>query len=145
MKKLFNYLTQKLRKVNSNGKERVQIRSTSQPDVLQHHLQYSGIKHDQHIEANLRRVRIERTDKEGKSTKTGDLTMFFCPMNRLDVLAKHTDGDTLRLPGEVKLHGLDVPNDLQPGLYDLMNVKVHANGAINVTATENTRLELVGS
>src|ERR1044072_2388433 len=143
MKQLLQRLFGKAKSIVT-GSEELQFRETSQPHALVSYMHRADIKHGQLVETNLKNVRIERTNKEGQPGVTGDLTLFFCPIEKVEVLKTLSEGDYQRLPGEVKLHNFKVPTDLKPGIYNINNVMLYPNGKINVMTTQSTKMELVG-
>lgn len=140
---LLQKLLSRKKRVLSTTTEPVSTKMQSQGYVLQTRMEHANIKHGEMVEANLNHVRIERTDEQGDRSKTGDLTLFFCPMEPVEVLERLKPGDYGLIPREVKLHNLALPTDFVPGVYNMKNILLFANGTINVMATKNTKLELV--
>jgi len=62
-------------------------------------------------------------------------------MKTIEVIEKVAAGDGGSLPSEVKVEGLAVPGNYEPGLYTLKNVILTSNGTMQVMATEETVLE----
>lgn len=136
-------LSRKKRVLSKPGSETVLVKENSQPHALNAYMQRARIRHGEQVEANLKNVRITRTNERGEPATEGEFTMFFCPINSVDVIKRLSPGDNDELPGEVQLHNLVVPSNFKPGIYNLNNVLLYANGAINVTTTEKTTLEMV--
>lgn len=122
--------------------EELQLREYSQEHIMQHYMRRADIKHEEKVVVNLRNVRIERTSEYGIK-KNGELTLFFCPMDEIQVIKRLTQGDYGSIPGSVKLHNFKVPKSMKKGTYDIKNVILHANGSINVISTELTSIESV--
>lgn len=143
MKRLFNFLSRKKRVLSKPATETVVVKHHSQQATLGHNMYKADIKHDETVEANIKSVRIGRTNDTGSLTDVGQLTMFFCNLDGVEVTKRLTKGDNDPLPREVRLHGFNLPSDFKAGDYNLHNVMIHANGSINITATSKTALELV--
>lgn len=139
LKKLF-----KKAKTKVANSEELLIRQNSQPHALAHYMRCAGIKHGELVEANIKNVRIDRTDKAGEIKIGGDLTLFLCPISGVDVIERIAPGDHSELPSLVMLHKMTVPSNIRLGVYNINNVMLMANGKINVMTTKNTVLERIG-
>lgn len=94
------------------------------------------LSHGGTVKANLSPVRVDMDH--------GAVVLYFCPMQNLQVLEMIAQGDGGDIPGAVKLAGLTIPAHCRSGLYDLKNVEVTSNGAIQVKETRDTRWEYIG-
>lgn len=108
----------------------VVINAYSQPHVLQQRMKEEKLSHGETVTANISPVRLE--------SNYGEMVLYFCPMQKIDVTERVTPGDGGSIPSEAIVEGLQVPRDIQPGLYNLKNVKLFSNGTMQVIATEQT-------
>ncbi len=131
------------KKNTESNDEPLLVRAQSQPHVLQYKMMQEKINHGQTIEANLRFVRIVKTNTNGYPDFEGQLTAFFCPLERIEVISRLTPGDNQPIPEAVEIHNLKLPSNMKTGIYNINNVLLHANGSINVMATQHTTLEMV--
>lgn len=115
----------------------VTITSFSQPDVLQTRMKEEKMSHGGTVKANLSPVRLEMTP--------GGVVMYFCPMKKLQILEVVAEGDGNSIPVQAKIEGLSVPADCKSGFYELENVELSSNGAIQVKATKKTRWKFIDS
>ncbi len=113
----------------------VVISSYSQPHVLQQKMKEERLTHGETVTVNISPVRLE--------SDQGRMTMYFCPMKNIEVLATISNGDGGSLPAQAQVEGLTVPEDLKPGLYKLKNVTLTSNGTMQVKATSKTVWESV--
>jgi hypothetical protein len=113
----------------------VVISSYSQPHVLQQKMKEERLTHGETVTVNISPVRLE--------SDQGRMTMYFCPMKSIEVLATITNGDGGSLPAQAQVDGLTVPEDFKPGLYKLRNVTLTSNGTMTVKATSKTVWESV--
>jgi len=113
----------------------VTISYYSQQDVLQQKMREEKLTHGQTVTANLSPVRLEFS--------FGKVTMYFCPMKRIQVLETLSDGDGGRIPPEAIVEELDIPKNYKSGLYNLKNVLLTSNGTMQIKATNNTTWERV--
>lgn len=143
MKQLFNFLSRKKRVSNNSASESIEARIYSQPHALNVYMHQSSIKHGELVEANLKCVRVVPTNDQGEPKESGPLTVFFCPLAGIEVLQRLSPGDDREIPSTVKVHNLRAENGQRPGIYNLKNVLLYANGTINVMATKTTTLEWV--
>jgi hypothetical protein len=109
------------------------VTSYSQPHVLQEKMIEEKMTHGEVVMANISPVRLEGARH--------NMIIYFCPMEKLDVVAKIKSGDGKDIPREATVEGLKVPTDLKPGLYALKNVKITSNGTMQVLATAETTWE----
>ncbi len=108
----------------------VVITSYSQPNVLQQKMREERLTHGETVTANLSPVRLENA--------YGKMVMYFCPMKTIDILETVTAGDGDNIPGEAKVEGLTIPDNLRAGFYNLKNVTLTSNGTMQVKATNKT-------
>ena len=125
------------RAVPENYEQDVVVTSLSQPHVLREKMREKKLTHGEVVTANISPVRLEGAWRK--------MTLYFCPMQNLDVIATIKSGDGQEIPAEVKVDGLKVPKDLKPGLYALKNVKLTSNGTMQVLATAETIWEHISS
>lgn len=88
------------------------------------------MSHGGTVRANLSPVRL--------AVDHGGVVMYFCPMQKLEILEVISEGDGKTIPDSARVEGLDVPSDFKSGLYELENVELTSNGEIQVKATEET-------
>ena len=105
----------------------------SQPDVLRRKMEEKKLTHAETVTATISPVRLE--------SHPGKVVMYFCPMKTIDVIEKVAAGDGGSLPSDVKVEGLAVPGNYEPGLYTLKNVVITSNGIMQVIGTKATVLE----
>jgi hypothetical protein len=74
----------------------------------------------------------------------GEVVMYFCPMQTLQILEVVANGDGESIPMQAKVEGLSVPATYKPGFYNLRNVNVTSNGTMLVKATKETTWEFTG-
>lgn len=108
----------------------VTVTAFSQPDVLQKRMKEEKMSHGGTVRANLSPVRI--------AVDHGGVVMYFCPMQKLEILEVISEGDGNNIPDAAKVVGLNIPADFKSGLYELENVELSSNGDIQVRATEKT-------
>jgi len=113
----------------------VTISYYSQQDVLQQKMREEKLTHGQTVTANLSPVRLEFS--------FGKVTMYFCPMKRIQVLETLNEGDGGRIPPEAIVEELDIPKNYKSGLYSLKNVLLTSNGTMQLKATNDTTWERV--
>ena len=113
----------------------VGITAYSQPHVLQRKMKEEKMTHGQMVTANLSPVRLE--------LHYGQMVMYFCPMNTIEILDILNNGDGGNLPTEVKVDDLSIPVGFESGLYMLKNVTLSSNGTMQVSATSKTTWEPV--
>lgn len=107
--------------------------SYSQPNVLAGLMQQNRMTHGETVLADISPVRV---------MKDGDDTMlYFCPADSLNIKETLTVGDGGRIPYSVKVEGLQIPDELKSGLYNLKNVQLTSNGTIQVIPTLETAWE----
>lgn len=119
----------------------VHVLSYSQPHVLNHCMQQAGMTHDQQVVADLKGVRIRR-GREVLDHLGVESTIFFCPLQWVNIKEIINEGDKGELPDEVAINGLKFPEDLPSGVYTLKNVVLHSNGKMSVTPTLTTEWQL---
>lgn len=107
----------------------------SQPHVLHTRMKEEKMSHGATVLAKLSPVRLEMNH--------GGVVMYFCPMEKLEILEVMSEGDGKSIPIEAKVEGLNVPSHFKPGLYELENVELTSNGAIQVKATAKTAWKAV--
>lgn len=120
---------------DETGYTPVGITAYSQPHVLQKRMKEEKMTHGQTVTANLSPVRLE--------LHHGQMVMYFCPMETIEILEILETGDGGVLPLEAKVDDLSVPAGFEPGFYRLKNVTLTSNGAMQVKATSNTIWESV--
>jgi hypothetical protein len=118
----------------ASGQE-IFVNSYSQPHVLREKMKQKQMTHGEVVMANISPVRLE-----GISEK---MALYFCPMEKLEVVAKIKSGDGKDIPMEATVKGLSVPADFKSGLYALKNVQLTSNGTLQVTATADTKWEMI--
>jgi hypothetical protein len=109
------------------------VTSFSQPHVLREKMKQHQMTHGETIMANMSPVRLENS--------IHGMTLYFCPMENLDIVKTIQSGDGQEIPMEAKVEGFSVPLDFKAGLYALKNVKVTSNGTMQVLATADTTWE----
>lgn len=121
-----------------SGSQETSVRSTSysQPHVLRHRMQEEQMTHGETVTANISPVRLERTFYN-------DAILYFCPLQKIEIVNTITAGDGGRLPEQANVEGLSVPHDSLPGLYKVCNVEITSNGTMQVKATSNTKWEKI--
>ena len=102
----------------------------SQPHVLQTRMKEEQMSHGGTVRANLSPVRLE--------INRDSVVMYFCPMEKLQILEVMSEGDGNNIPAEARIEGLSVPAYFKPGLYELENIELTSNGTIQVKATAKT-------
>jgi len=102
----------------------------------------AGIVHDQTVLADLHNVRVIKGKLE-EDQPSNTTSLFFCPMDAVIVKEKLTQGDGAYIhTNNVNLKGIKAPKPIfkgQGGVYNLTNVLLHANGAITIQATPETK------
>ena len=93
------------------------------------------LSHGETVVVNMSPVRLESVDEK--------MILYFCPMEKLDIVAKVEPGDGSDIPLDVTLKGIATPPDLKSGMYTLKNVKLTSNGTMQVIATAETSWETV--
>lgn len=109
----------------------------SQPHVLQQRMKEEHLKHGDRVKANISPIRIENAFNK--------VTMYFCPLQTIEVCDKIETGDGGPIPAEAIIKGFVVSKDIKPGLYTLNNVELFSNGTMQVIAGENTVFEPIGN
>lgn len=107
----------------------------SQPHVLQNRMKEEKMSHGGTVTANLSPVRLEMN--------SGGVVMYFCPMEKLEILEVMSEGDGKGIPAKAQIEGLSVPSHFKSGLYELENVELTSNGTIQVKATAKTAWKVV--
>lgn len=123
-------------KGKSTQEATVRITSYSQPHVLRQRMQEEQMTHGETVTANISPVRLERTF-------TNEAILYFCPLQKIEVMNTIVAGDGGSLPCEAIIEGLAVPKDYKGGLYKLCNVEITSNGTMQVKATSQTTWEKV--
>jgi hypothetical protein len=113
------------------------ITSLSQPHVLQQKMQQERLSHGETVTVNLSPVRVE--------SHLGKIIMYFCPMEKLQVLNTITEGDGGSIPPQAIVEGLTIPANLKAGYYNLKNVQLTSNGTMQVRSTGETTWEKASS
>jgi hypothetical protein len=114
----------------------VKLTSYSQPHVLRQRMQEEQMTHGETITAHISPVRLERSFHN-------EAVLYFCPLQKIDVLNTIVTGDGGCLPADATLEGFSIPQDYKPGLYKLRNVEITSNGTMQVKATGNTVWEKI--
>jgi hypothetical protein len=114
--------------------EDVVVTPSSQPHVLREKMREQKMSHGETVTANLSPVRLE--------SAFGRMHVYFCPMEKLEVIEKITAGDGGDVPPEVTIEGLKISSVQKSGLYILKNVKITSNGTMQVIANEKTMWEV---
>lgn len=117
------------------GYTSVMLTSYSQSNVLKEKMEERRMTHGETVTANLSPVRLERS-----FTKA---ILYFCPLEKMEVLNTITEGDGGFLPSNATIEGLAVPSDYKPGLYRITNVEITSNGTMQVKATSKTVWEKI--
>lgn len=113
----------------------VTVTAFSQPNVLQKRMKEEKMSHGGTVRANLSPVRLDMDH--------GGVVMYFCPMQKLEILEVISEGDGNNLPDAAKVEGLNIPSDFKSGLYELENIELTSNGEIQVKATEKTNWKFI--
>ena len=121
--------------VQETSEKEVIVTSYSQPHVLREKMREKQLSHGETVVVNMSPVRLEAS--------TEKMIIYFCPMEKLDVVASVKPGDGQEIPTDVTLEGVTVPPDLKSGMYTLKNVKLTSNGTMQVIATAETSWETV--
>ena len=108
---------------------------SAQPHVLRAKMMEKELTHGETVTASISPVRLEFA--------LGNMYLYFCPLEKIDVHKVITPGDGSAIPDGVVVEGLTVPNGQKPGLYTLKNVKISSNGTMQVIAQANTSWEVV--
>ena len=95
------------------------------------------MSHGGTVKATLSPVRLDMDH--------GGVVMYFCPMRTLHIHETLSEGDGGLIPAEAKIEGFRVPADFKSGLYELENIELTSNGAIQVKATEKTSWKFLES
>jgi hypothetical protein len=119
---------------STEQKTSVKITSYSQPHVLRQRMQDEQMTHGQTVTAHLSPVRLEKS-------LYNEAVLYFCPLEKIEVLNTMSGGDGGSLPSEATVEGFSMPAEYKPGLYKLCNVKVTSNGTMQVMATSETKWE----
>ena len=114
----------------------VRITNYSQPHVLRQRMQEERMTHGETVTANISPVRLERTF-------TNEAILYFCPLQKIEVMNSITAGDGGSLPCEATIEGLSVPKEYREGLYKICNVEITSNGTMQVKATSKTTWEKI--
>ena len=109
--------------------------SSAQPHVLREKMKEKKLTHGETVAASISPVRLE--------TAFGNMYLYFCPMQNIEVHRILTPGDGGDIPAEVVVEGLSVPAGTKPGLYALKNVRLSSNGSMQVIADTTTTWETV--
>lgn len=113
--------------------------SGSQPGVLRQRLEEAGVRHGETVVANLRGVRVE-TVMTGPLGNRRQAQLFFCAMAPVEIVSREGGGDEQPLPYGVALEeGFAVPNEA--GFVDMLGVRIHPNGMINLASAQEVRVE----
>jgi hypothetical protein len=108
----------------------------SQPHVLKQRMEEEQLTHGQTVTAHLSPVRLERTFYN-------ETVLYFCPLQKIEILNTIAPGDGGSLPPNATLDGLSIPKDHKPGLYKICNVEITSNGTMQVKATSHTTWEKI--
>lgn len=109
----------------------------SQPHVLQQRMKEGHLTHGDRIKANISPIRIENAFNK--------VTMYFCPLQAIEVCDKIETGDGGPIPAEAIIKGFVVPKNIKPGLYTLNNVELFSNGTMQVIAGKDTVFEPISN
>lgn len=120
------------------GKADVELADSPQTNVLVSKLRGAKISHGKKAVVNLNHVRIENG-----TLKRKPITMYFCPMNGVQIIKHLQKGDGGRLPENSKLDGLKIDRLSKSGIYNLKNVIIYPNGKVNIIQTPKTKFEFV--
>jgi hypothetical protein len=122
------------------------VTASSQPEVLRYRLQEDNITHGQTVRGDITNVRV---GESGTSSDVGagkvnarQAPVFFCNIGDVKVRKEINAGDGGELPERVLVKDLVVE---APGFYDIENAVITSNGAITVTADEETKVVFVGA
>jgi hypothetical protein len=108
--------------------------ASAQPHVLRERMKEKELSHGETVTVNMSPVRLEAA--------LGNMYLYFCPMQTIDILKTITPGDGGDIPSEVIVEGLTVPPEQKPGLYTLKNVRLSSNGTMQVVADDKTTWEV---
>jgi hypothetical protein len=100
------------------------VEVSSQADVLRARMREAGFTHGREARVNLRGVRLS------PDTGKGDV-VFFCDLEKVEVVEEMNSGDGGFLPLSVELEELYFQ---EHGRYDLLGVVLHSNGTLTVKA-----------
>jgi len=110
--------------------------SYSQPHVLRQRMEEERMTHGETVTAHISPVRLERTFRN-------EAVLYFCPLQKIEVLNTLTSGDGGSLPCEAIIEGLSFPKEYKGGLYKICNVEITSNGTMQVKATSRTTWEKI--
>jgi hypothetical protein len=99
-------------------------------------MQEEQMTHGETITAHISPVRLERTFYN-------DAVLYFCPLQKIEILNTIIAGDGGALPPDAMLEGFSIPHDYKPGLYKICNVEITSNGTMQVKATSDTTWEKI--
>lgn len=111
------------------------LTSYSQPHVLKQKMEEEQMTHGETVTANISPVRLERSFSKA--------ILYFCPLKKIEVLNKLSNGDGGHLPSEAVIEGLSVPKDYKPGFYRICDVEITSNGTMQVKSTKHTKWEKI--
>jgi hypothetical protein len=119
------------------GKKELTVKTDSagQPYRLAGKMREVNLSHDQTVLADVNNVAV--IDEHGKPV------MYFCNIRNVQIHKELSPGDGDRLPETVELNGIKIPKGFKTGSYNLRNVKLYSNGAIQIIATAGTKVERV--
>lgn len=112
------------------------LTSYSQPHVLKQRMQGEKMTHGETVTAHISPVRVERNFHN-------EAVLYFCPLQKIEVLKIIAAGDGGCLPADATLEGFSIPPGYKPGLYKICNVELTSNGTMQVKATHNTTWEKI--
>lgn len=114
------------------------VMAQSQTHRLRERMGEAAIKHGQAARVDLPGVRVTAAPAALSGAPSSDPgVVFFCTMGPIQVHEVLQPGDGGRLPDEVVLEGLVVP---EAGTYDILNALVHSNGDLRVRVDSATRV-----
>jgi hypothetical protein len=127
------------------------VTSYSQPHVLEQRMRERGMTHGTKTLVDINEIRVEKRqipNMQGK--KETQNVIFFCPLmlHGIKIHEKLAEGDGNPIPHDVVFNGITgpIPESEQRNSFivSLKNVILDSNGSISITATPETKWELVG-
>ncbi len=109
---------------------KARVTEHSQVSVLRHRMEEAGIHHGDDVRADIANVLV-RNAKDG----TGEV--LFCSAGPITVRETLSAGDHGPLPATAVTENVDVT---ERAPYDLVNVRIFADGDIHIVADERTRI-----
>ncbi len=106
----------------------------SQPEKLREKVEAAGIRHGERARVNL--IGVEASEFLS-GLQTGEISVQFCHMDRLEVIAKSGEPDGGEVPEEARIENIKIPGE---GVYDWLGVELSLNGAMALRRTAASRI-----